>query len=1498
MSWNRFRAAVGSWSKRGRPKTKNWHPRARRPLDIEPLEDRWTPTVLVVNSLADAAVSLNDSVVTLRDAISAANTDKPVSPGGPAGSGADEIRFQSGLTGVISLSQGQLTITRDLTITGPDPRSLLISGQAHSRVFLVDDGSGSIQRSVTISGLTIAGGASDSGGGILNREILILRTTTVTGNHSGLNTGGGILNSGTLTVQDSTIGANTSFAGAGISNLDSGVLMLQNSTLSGNRATGKGGGIFNRGFVTILNCTITQNHCDDDNNVLFGPDFGGGIANFHNALPIDVINSIVDSNFFGSGTTKEDNISAELFVPTISGTSRNNLIDVPDPGLGPLADNGGPTRTHAITTGSPAVNAGDSSVLPSTIDQRGLPRIAMGAVDIGAYELQPVTLVVTVGVDEDDANVSPGHLSLREAVNLANANPGPDTITFDRFNFVTPRTILLTGGELPIKGDLTITGPGSNLLTVDGNRASRVFDVDDDTPFTKTVTISGLAISHGQGGASGGGIFNHENLALQNCLISVCGATLGGGIDNLDVMTVQNCTIIGNFGGGIRNSSLLTIENSTISGNTHTNDGAGGGIDNRAALTVRNSTISGNTATGSGGGILNEKLATLHMENCTVSGNAATFAGGGVDNQGTFTALNCTITQNRANKDQIGGDAAYGGGIAVESFAVETFTVILHNTIVANNFRGNATLFVKNDVNGFAVDPASSNNLIGTSGSGLLNGVNGNQIGVDPKLGPLANNGGPTLTHLLLTGSPAIDAGDNAQAPGTTDQRGPGFARVFGGEVDIGAFELQSLNLVVDNTSDEDDGNFGPGDLSLREALRLTNSSPGPDTITFASFFNDPRRPRVITLTQGELAIRDSLTLAGPVTGVVINGQNQSRLLEVADFQDTDSIVTVSGLILSAGHTTGSGAGIFNQENLTVRNCTISGNSAANGGGIDNENKLTLQKVTITNNSASTGGGLLNEDIGTLTMQNCTVSGNTAGSLSSGPVSNSLGGGIDNEGVLTVQNCTISANSAPGGGGIRNETSGKLTLQNSTISGNTAAAGGGIETLGVLTVQNCTIALNQTFALDGSHFAPGAGIFISSNNTITLHNTIVARNLRIDGLATGESSIVGGTVDPASTNNLIDFGGSGGLMNGVNGNLVNVVDPMLGPLADNGGPTQTHALLAGSPALNAGNNAKAPAGTDQRGVPRIAGGKADIGAVEQLALLSAGNLVISGSAGNDTILVQPNSDPTRVNVVFNSIVAGTFDLAAITGKISADAREGNDTVTVASAVTTPAVLTGGPGNDKLTGGSGNDTLTGGPGSDRLDGGNGNDALFSNDGVAGNDTVLGGNGNDTATADAGDLVDLGTGQDGIVFHGTDGNDHIRVSRKVGPSGPEVVFLLNGQTTVIPYLNGETIFVFAGAGNDEVIMDDSAAVRWTAEFHGEAGNDHLVGSLLNDTLDGGAGNDLLEGGGGDDALIGGTGRDTFRGGAGADRIFAQDHAVDVIFADQFDLLQIDGKDKLHR
>jgi uncharacterized repeat protein (TIGR01451 family) len=283
----------------------------------------------------------------------------------------------------------------------------------------------------------------------------------------------------------------------------------------------------------------------------------------------------------------------------------------------------------------------------------------------------------------------------------------------------------------------------------------------------------------------------------------------------------------------------------TITGGTAAN---GGGILNNGTLTLVNSTLTGNAATSDGAGIGNSATATsLTLINTTVSGNNANGFGGGVDVLGgTATIINSTITNNHGDNDNGGGGGA--GGLRNQGG-----TVTLKNTIVAGNFAGSGTS-TRNDIEG-AIDGTSSNNLIGdgTNMTGITNGTQGNLVGssgspIDPRLAALANNGGTTFTHALLsTGppSPAIDAGSNANLPADTfdldgdanvaeplpvDQRGVGFPRQIGTSVDIGAFELGQADLSISKT----DGvlSKAPG-TSVTYTIVVTNS--GPSAVTGAS---------------------------------------------------------------------------------------------------------------------------------------------------------------------------------------------------------------------------------------------------------------------------------------------------------------------------------------------------------------------------------------------------------------------------------------------------------------------------------------------------------------------------------------------------------------------------------------------------------------------------------------------------------------------------------------
>lgn len=345
--------------------------------------------------------------------------------------------------------------------------------------------------------------------------------------------------------------------------------------------------------------------------------------------------------------------------------------------------------------------------------------------------------------------------SLRQAMLEADAAVGDDTIVFQNG---LSGTIILTTGQLTINSNIAIYGPGANVLAVSGNNVSPVFFVG--ICIGPTASIDGLTIKDGNNINSGGGIFN------------------GGG--------------------------TLTISNSILSGNSTRSEGGGiasvttgcGSGNLFGKLTVINSTLSGNSAFrlpgnayGSPAGAISVGyMSTATISNSTLSGNSADSGGGGILNFGTLAVSNSTISGNWSTSQ-------YGGGI----FNSQGGTLTLSNSIVAGNIAptGKEVFNVTwpGPGVGGGIFISQGHNLFGEDG---LSGVEGATlaandivptVGIDAILAPLGDNGGPTQTHLLVLGSPAINAGDNALIPVgvTTDQRG--FPRIQGGTVDIGAVE-------------------------------------------------------------------------------------------------------------------------------------------------------------------------------------------------------------------------------------------------------------------------------------------------------------------------------------------------------------------------------------------------------------------------------------------------------------------------------------------------------------------------------------------------------------------------------------------------------------------------------------------------------------------------------------------------------------------------------------
>ena len=584
----------------------------------------------------------------------------------------------------------------------------------------------------------------------------------------------------------------------------------------------------------------------------------------------------------------------------------------------------------------------------------------------------------------------------------------------------------------------------------------------------------------------------------------------------------------------------------------------------------------------------------------------------------------------------------------------------LTDTIVAGNS--------DSDITGSGNVSGTYNLIGTGGSGGLTSGVDGNLVGVaDTGLDLLGNYGGPTQTFALLPGSPALGAGAIADYPGTTtpittDQRGEPLDVP---NPDIGAFQSQGFtltaatgstgqstaigtafanplvvtvvannevepvdggvltftapaagasatlsattvtigytytgiasvtatanaslgsytvtatpggdtataDLALTNTTGSNNGGSptiftvntlgdalsGSGDSGdLRYCINEANADDGPNQIVF-----DPTvfsTPQTITLSLGQLELSDTggtQTITGPAAGVTISGGGYNGVFRV----DSGVTASISGLTISDGAIgyPDSGGGLANYGTATLTGCTVSGNYA-------------LMDVSGT-------AGVFNSAAANLTMTDCTVSGNYGLGI----------GGLANKGTANLTDCTLSGNF---GGGLQNYGTANLTA--CTLSGNsTKYAGGGVSNFGTANLTDCTVSGND------ANF--GGGIY--NSGPANLIDTIVAGNTN----GPVASDIGGGSVDVSGSDNLIGTGGSGGLANGVDGNIVltSLTGLGLGSLSNNGGPTQTMALLPGSAAINAGVIADypgttTPITTDQRGEP-LDSPNPDIGAFQ------------------------------------------------------------------------------------------------------------------------------------------------------------------------------------------------------------------------------------------------------------------------------------------------------------
>lgn len=594
------------------------------------------------------------------------------------------------------------------------------------------------------------------------------------------------------------------------------------------------------------------------------------------------------------------------------------------------------------------------------------------------------TFTVTKTADTNDGFCD-ADCSLREAVAAANLAVGTDTIVFDAAVFATPQTITLANGNLVItnsvNSNVTITGPGANLLTVSGNNVTKIFTILE----APVVVISGMTLTQGNGVGTapgnnfGGAIYNQGDLTLNNVVVTNSSATNEGGgiyVSTSDSVVVNNCTISNNsadsVGGGIygHSGATVNISNSTVSGNSSDTDG--GGLFFQSNATVTDSTFTGNTAGRNGGGAYADDGATFNITNSTFSSNTAqtpsTNAGGGglyIDSA-IFNITDSSVINNISN--------LHGGGIALD--VTDTTYTIIRTTITGNTATGNGGGVFIEESNLTFTDSTISGNTA-QNGGGIYFFFNL----------PLSD----TLTRLTISNNTATNNG--------------------------GGIFVEEKVLIVENST-------FTGNVAARNGGGVYADEDGTLTVTNSTFSGNTAQAASggggggLYINEADFAMTDSTVRNN------ISNFNGGGIL----FVNVGAILyqsTINRSTISTNTATNNGGGMFNEGmEMGVTNSTFSGNSAANGGGLHyistRSDELTLSYSTVAYNNALSVGGGVNVTNQPMMGNNTIFGNNTAG------VAPDYNGGFFSGSYNLIENTT--------GAIITGNTTGNITGQDPMLS--------------------------------------------------------------------------------------------------------------------------------------------------------------------------------------------------------------------------------------------------------------------------------------------------------------------------------------------------------------------------------------------------------------------------------------------------------------------------------
>ncbi|AKS41982.1 choice-of-anchor D domain-containing protein [Wenzhouxiangella marina] len=673
---------------------------------------------------------------TLRSAIEAVNTQSAVDSC-DAGDGInDQIVFQPGLTGTITLSNGELLISSNVTIAGPGSADLTLDANSSSRIFNVDGAT------ATIGGITLTGGYSSNGSAVYAH------------------------NDADVSLQDCLISNNYAFYLGGGIEVYGAAVSVDNCALNFNRTTYQGGGIgVTRGYARVSNSSFFYNEADFGAGAqvspLENPQRGGPPPGYLTAQ------LVVENSYFYNNLAQIGGGAIGAGYNEISGGKRPERA-------------AGTTGSAVIITGTTPVNLSiDNSFFLANSAQTG-GAIAAAPVITGGPGPQGAPVPLSNEILITDSSFDYNYAVFGAAIGGLNSAVEASTTSFAN------NTAAQSGGAVVMASYYGVLPPPNRGLS--GPRF-----LGYGLTLTQNEVLSG-GIDRGYGPRSGAGgaimLQGADGYLAYSTVSSNTAPQVGGGVFVADAYLGLNASLIqSNNGGGVYSSSGYSIlQNSRLLDNVAALDGGAAGLqcEQGSICGVKYSEFSGNGG-GDVGGIAADLFGArgqgsqVDIQNSTVSGNAGGFVGG-------ISASNLvmnftTVASNYASLATRGGFSLVGGVLTDANGSID-------NSIIADN----STYYGASDIETNLAVVSLNTSLVGDS-AGLSYSGAGNLLDVDPLLAPLALNGGSPnngRTHALAAASPAIDGGAVSGLP-SYDQRGPGFPRLVAAAADMGAYEFQGL---------------------------------------------------------------------------------------------------------------------------------------------------------------------------------------------------------------------------------------------------------------------------------------------------------------------------------------------------------------------------------------------------------------------------------------------------------------------------------------------------------------------------------------------------------------------------------------------------------------------------------------------------------------------------------------------------------------------------------